>query len=377
MDPAAGQLNHTENYAAALLSVIVGMTLGISFFCSLCEASLYAVSNARVMQLAHGGSHRGRRLKMLRDDIEKPIAAILALNTIANTAGATLAGSYAASMFDSWGVGIFSGLFTLGILYMSEIIPKTMGVLYADSIAPYLATPILWTIRGLFPLVWVCQMVAKLFPKGKEQYGHTSEADLLTLAQHGARAGSLRADEARWMQNALKLDELKVSNVLTPRTVVFSVPREMTIVEAGKEVSDWPHSRVPVTEGGDLDKVCGIVLQRDVYNAVVNGKTKGTLETLMRDVIIVPEGMRLGDMLARALKERMHLFVVGDEYGGTVGVVSLEDAIESLLGTEIVDEFDRDTDLQQVAKRLADERLRTPHANAAEQDRLDSDGNAR
>jgi CBS domain containing-hemolysin-like protein len=189
------------------------------------------------------------------------------------------------------------------------------------------------------------------------------------------------------MQNALRLDQMRVSEVMTPRTVVFSLPKETSLAEAVKEVARWPHSRAPVTEGGDLDEICGLVLQRDLYNAVANGRVEGTLESLMRPVVMVPEGMRVGDLLAKALRERKHLFVVGDEYGGTAGVVSLEDAIESLLGSEIVDEYDRDADMQKVARELADQKLQAasddgdsykpepgkPESGKPESDRPESD----
>ena len=311
----------------------------------------------RVERLAESGSALGKRLQRLRRHIDRPIAAILTLNTISHTVGATMAGSVAASIFDSLGVGLFSAVFTLSILYISEIIPKTVGVLYADAIAPVVSVPIEWTIWILWPLVWACHLVTRLLPHNSDD-ASTSEDNLLALARRGVRTGSLRPDEARWMQNALNLDTLKVADILTPRTVVFSMPKDATLAEISTHAAGWPHSRVPVTDSGDLDKIAGVVLRREIYEAVVAGKADCALSDIMRPPTFVPEAMRVGDLLTKFLRERRHLFIVADEYGGTAGIVTLEDAIESLLGAEIVDEFDHHTDLQDLARHKATQRLK-------------------
>lgn len=160
------------------------------------------------------------------------------------------------------------------------------------------------------------------------------------------------------MQNALNLDQLKVADILTPRTVVFSLRRDTALSEISQNAAGWPHSRVPVTEDGELDHICGVVLRREAYEAVVAGGAEQTLGDIMRPPTFVPEAMKVSDLLAEFLRRRRHLFVVADEYGGTAGVVTLEDAIEALLGSEIVDEFDRETDLQRLARDRAATKLR-------------------
>ena len=341
----------------ATLAVIVALTLCTSSFCSLCEAALYSVSRVQVERLAESGSAQGRRLRALRQEISRPIAAILTLNTISNTVGATLAGMVAGEVFDSVGLGVFGAAFTLGILYISEIIPKTVGVLYADTLAPRLAGVIQGTIWVLWPLVWVSQKVSALFPKSSGSGSEASEEDILVLARLGLRAGALRPDEARWMENALKLDRLKVSDILTPRTVVLSLPRDTRLSEALRIVSGWPFSRVPVTDGPELDRVVGIAMRQDVYERLIAGKGDETIGGLMRAPTFVPETMRVSDLLEKFLRVREHLFLVADEYGGVTGVVALEDAIEALLGSEIIDETDRHVDMQRVARRNAAEKL--------------------
>lgn len=340
------------------LVVIVITTLSVSFFCSLCEAALYSISQARVEQLGESGLARGRRLRRLRQAIDRPIAAILTLNTIGNTVGATLAGWVAASLFESLGVGLFSACFTLGILYIAEIVPKTVGVLYADTLAPRLAFPIQVMIWVFWPLVRACEFVTGLIPRSRSRREGMSEEDLLVMARVGMRSGRLRADEARWMQNALKLDRIKVADILTPRTVVFSLPKDMPLTEAIQEVQRAPHSRIPVTEAGQPDRVVGVLLRRQVFEAVVAGRQDGTIGSLVREPIFVPEAMPVSDLLSKFLGDRQHMFIVVDEYGGTAGVVTLEDALESLLGSEIVDESDRDADLRVVARRQAERRFR-------------------
>jgi magnesium and cobalt exporter, CNNM family len=340
-----------------MLMVTATATLTISFFCSICEAALFAVDDLWVDHLVEQNSTGGHRLHRLRDDIDLPIAAILTLNTISHTVGATLAGSLAALHFDSIGVGIFSVGFTLSILYISEIIPKTLGVLYAEKLAPILATPIDWMITILWPLVWTCKIITGLFPRpsGLESL---SEDHLLSMAKRGLSDGTLRPDEARWLQNALELDRIKVVDVITPRTVIFSLPHDMTIGEACHESPHWSHTRVPLTEQGDLDKITGFVMRHEAFEAVVAGKGNQPLSTISRDITVVPATVSVSDVLTRFLRERQHMFIVADEFGGTEGVVTLEDALEALLGSDIVDETDRDANLQRVARFRAKQKFR-------------------
>lgn len=340
------------------LVIIVIVTLVTASFCSLCEAALYAVSHARLEQLSDSGTAQGKRLYKLRQDVDRPIAAILTLNTIAEVVGATLAGSVAASLFGSWGVGLFSAGFTLAILYCAEIVPKTLGVLYADALAPHLALPIQSIIWFLWPLVWACQQLTRLIPRTRARLNVASEEDLLALTRIGARAGALRPEEARWIHNALKLDTVKVFDILTPRTVVFSIPQETPVTEAADLALTWNYTRVPITEQGDLDHITGLVIRREVLAAVLQGRTNLTLADVKRPPTFVPESMRVSDLLAKFLRERQHLFIAVDEYGGTAGVVTLEDAVESLLGSEILDEFDRHADLQHLARRRAAAKLK-------------------
>lgn len=341
-----------------ILIGIVCVTLAVSSLCSLCEAALYAVSPAFVEQCAESGSASGRRLRSLRQNIGRPIAAILTLNTLSHTVGATMAGGVAAELFDSLGLGIFSGLFTLAILYISEIIPKTLGVAFAEVLAPRLTIVIQWMIWGLLPLVWLCHKLTQLFHMNENDLAAVSKDELLVMARHGQRAGAIRAEEARWVQNALKLDEVKVADILTPRTMVESMPADTSIAEASRMFTELGFNRVPATVEGNLDRINGVVMRRDVHDAVEAGRGDQPVSTVMREPTFVPEAMKVSDLLAKFLRDRKHLYIVADEYGGTAGVVTLEDALETLLGSEIVDETDHEADLQRVARVRAAKRMR-------------------
>lgn len=357
-DAAGSGVVAASSGAAIKLVMVVAATIGISFFCSICEAALYAVSSARVEQLAQSGSVSGKRLQRLRKSIDKPIAAILALNTIANTAGATFSGMLAAEVFDSVGVGVFSGFLTLGILFVSEIIPKTVGVLHADRVAPFLSAPIDLIIRVLWPLVALCQFVTRTIAGDASAIGTVTEEELLALSRLSHRSGTLTADEARWMQNALKLDQINVADILTPRTVIQSMPKDATVGEASQTALSWPHKRLPLTDGSNVDEIVGVAIREDILHAASAGENEKTLDQLKRPASFVPKTMKVSDLLSKALRERTHLFIVVDEYGGTAGIVTLEDAIETLLGSEIVDETDAATDLRRLAKQQGAEKLK-------------------
>ncbi len=347
-----------------LVIVVIG-TIGASFYCSVCEAALYAVSPARVEQLFESGTSAGKRLQRLRSNIDKPIAAILALNTIAHTAGAAVSGMLAADVFDSIGVGVFSVILTLAILFLSEIIPKTLGVFHADKLAPLLCGSIELVIHLLWPLVKASQSLTKLLSGDAATLGSVTEDEILAMSRLGHRHGSLSDEEARWMQNALKLDRVKVADILTPRTVIQSLPKDTSVADAAETALSWPHKRLPLTVGADLDEIVGIAIREDILHAASAGESDMTLEKLKRPASFVPNTMKVSDLLNQALRERRHLFIVVDEYGGTAGVVTLEDAIETLLGAEIVDESDAAADLRRLARQQAAEKMKNRQMDQA------------
>ncbi len=341
-------------------------TLIISFFCSLWEAALYAVSQSRVEVLKKEGSRSGIKLSHLRRNIDEPIAAILVLNTISHTGGAAGVGAKAADIAVSSGtsipegvmVGIAGVVFTLLILFLSEIIPKTLGVVYADTIAPFSAYPIQWTIWGLYPIVKICQLLTNKISADNKQ-GEVTEEELTTMAQTSAKTGTLLQEEARWVKNVLALDETYASDIMTPRTVMFLKDSTTLIEDLRDEAPEWVYSRIPIAPDENPDEIEGVVMRRDVLEVLAEGETDKPLSALKREVQFVPEDEPLHSILQKSVTSREHLFVVKDRYGGVSGIVTLEDVFEEIIGQEIMDETDRHADLQNLARLLYKSEKRT------------------
>ena len=339
----------------AELIVAVSAAVLISAMCSLFEAVLYSVPAGHIESLANADRKAGRILQRLRENVDRPIAAILSLNTIANTAGAAVAGAAAASVFGEAWVGYFSAAFTLAILMFSEVIPKTAGVIYSRPLASVVAPPLALLV-GLFrPLIWLCGMVTRVVSRGREPE-HVSEEEILGLARMGQQTGALEFDHAAAIANILTLQDKSVRDIMTPRTVVFALAASTTVEELRGRGGTFEHSRIPVYDRS-TDDVVGIVLGREVLAAMAGGSGETRLEEMMRPVDFVAESVGLDRLLRMFMEKRQHLLIVLDEFGGLAGVVTLEDVIEEILGQEIVDEFDRVADLRELARRRRERTL--------------------
>lgn len=326
----------------------VGLVVGISAVCSLTEAVLYSVSWTNIEQLKKSGRSSGELLEKLRQNVDQPITAILTLNTVANTAGAAIAGAAAVKVFGEGSLLWFSALLTGLILIFSEILPKTVGVVFSRSLAPVLALPLTLLVRLFLPLIWILRLLVGFVGSKKEQLA--SEEDLLAYITLSRRTGAIDQAEALSMSNILSMDKKVVKDIMTPRTVIFSLPANITVSEARGE-GLWPHSRVPVYDAQNPEDIIGIVFRREMLEALAEDKDEETLGNLMRPVQFVLENLSLDRLLLRFLDVRTHLFVVLDEYGGLAGVVSLEDVLEEILGREIVDETDQVVDMREYARQ--------------------------
>ncbi|MCZ7585520.1 MAG: CNNM domain-containing protein [Deltaproteobacteria bacterium] len=302
--------------------------------------------------LRRAGKRSGRVLSSLRENIDKPISAILILNTLANTAGAATAGALVSTQTDNIGLGLFSAGLTLAILFFAEVLPKTLGVVHANVLAPILARPIQILVVVLWPIVRVCEVLTRLVKPASFRRTH-SEEDILSEARLAALSGSILPEEAKWMGNLLKLNDLTAREMMTPRSVIFHIDADMPLREVKDLVPTWTHSRVPVTVGNNLDHTRGVVLRRHVLEAIIAGKLDAKIGDLMRGARYIPESMRGHQLLKEFITKREHLFVVVDEFGGTEGLVTLEDVIESILGQQIVDEFDKVADMRSLARLRA------------------------
>ena len=339
------------------LILAVGLAVGISAFCSVAEAVLYSVPWSRIEQLREAGKASGNILYALRTDVEKPIAAILSLNTIANTAGASIAGAAAARLFGQEALSVFAVGFTVTILVFSEILPKTIGVMYTRSLAPVVAGPLKALVWLLTPVVVLLGLISRLVQRKGAGPRHTEE-DISALATITRRSGVLKPYEELVIKGVLALDLKVARDIMTPRTVVFSLPAELTVAQARAHGEPWHHSRVPVYEADDPEEIVGLVYRRDVLVALAEDMEETTLTDIMKPVRFVLDSLSLDKLLITFLESRMHLFIVLDEWGGIAGVVSLEDVLEEILGKEIVDETDEVVDLRALARKQRDELAR-------------------
>ena len=346
--------------SVTLLVVFVVVAIGVSFLCSVMEAVLLSVTPAYVGALEETNPSAAARLKALKADIDKPLAAILTLNTIAHTVGATGAGAQALAV---WGdqslwvvsaVTVFSVVLTLGILILSEIVPKTLGAVYWRGLAPGVARMLGPIITGLqlTGLIWLSQAIARLLSRGEKE-GAVSREELAALAQIGHQEGVFDDAESRILQSLFRFRSLKARDVMTPRTVVVAYPEATPLREIAGD--GQPFSRLPLYDGS-RDRVTGFVLRDDVLSAVAGGRGDEPASALRRDVLAVPDSLPLPELFDRFIARHEHLAVVVGEYGGLAGVATVEDVVETLLGTEIVDEVDAEHDMQAAARRQWRER---------------------
>ena len=333
-----------------LLILFIVMAIGFSFLCSVAEAVLLSITPAYIEKLRASQPKRAEKLKELRQDsVDRSLAAILTVNTVAHTVGAIAAGAQATIVFGSAWIGVFSGAMTLGILFLSEIIPKTIGALYW----PNLVAPTMMFIRVsivlLYPLIWVSEGLTKLIARGKTVHPFSRD-ELLAMTNIGERSGEIEEHEGRIIRNLIHFSSLQATDIMTPRTVVAALHVEISVSDALKVTLDHTFSRLPVY-GKDIDDITGVVLRDEILALEAQDKGGAQLGILKRDIRRVSDGMSLPDLLESFLESRQHIALVVDEYGGTKGIVTLEDVIEALLGMEIMDELDNVEDMRTLARK--------------------------
>jgi CBS domain containing-hemolysin-like protein len=339
-----------------LLVVFALVAIGFSFLCSIAEAVLLCVSPSYIATKKEEGLRAAPVLEHMKQNIDRPLSAILSLNTIAHTAGAAGVGAQAATLWGSQAVGWASALMTILILVLSEIIPKTIGAVYWRPLAPWTARFVQALIWILFPLVWLSELVTKLISGGKTEI--ITREEVAAMAVLSGQHGELETSESLILANLFRLPSLKVQDIMTPRTVVIAFPEDLSVAEAYAERPDLPVSRVPIYDDS-IDHVTGFVLRNDILLAHAQGDTNKKLSELRREIKGVPASASLTHLFDLLLHQREHIALVVDEYGGTDGLVTMEDLLETLLGMEIVDEADTDADMQRIARRRWKKRART------------------
>jgi CBS domain containing-hemolysin-like protein len=333
-----------------MLALYLAVALGVSFLCSLLEAGLLSLPRSYVTLLDEEGRPAGRRLATLYEDVDRPLAAILTLNTFAHTLGAAGVGAQAAFIWGEAWVGLVSVVVTVLVLVFSEVIPKTLGARHAKRLAGFTAWTVTWLIRVQYPAVVACNWLSRIVSGQETALPDISRDELRVAATWAQRAGAIDPTEARIIRNMIALREVAVGEVMTPRTVVSTLNVDTTIREIAEQ-GPPSFSRLPVV-GQSLDDVRGIIHRLDLINALSAGDLDRTVGELARPVHLVPAAARLPTVLSTFLERREHLFIVIDEYGGSAGVITLEDVLETILGLEIVDETDDVEDMPDLARRL-------------------------
>ena len=332
----------------ATLFLYFFLALGISFLCSLLESVLLSMSRSFISILSKKNPTSGKSLEKLKDNISRPLAAILSLNTIANTVGAAGVGAVTYNLLGSKWVAIMSGILTLSILIFSEIIPKTIGAHYWKK----LAIPSSYMIRVLivimYPFVVMLEVLSNWLKPDEKQDIVTKE-DVIAMAEIGEDEGTIEEDESTIIENLLRLDNITAEEVLTPRSVVYALQKDLTVRQALDEYDNIIFSRIPVYDK-DLDEITGLVRRDNLLNSKAEDQFDVTMEELSEPVHIVNEKESVGSILDEFVHRREHLFIVKDEFGQFVGIITLEDAIETLLGVEIVDETDSVVDMRKLAE---------------------------
>ena len=339
-----------------LLLIYLAIAIGVSFLCSILEAVLLSVTPAFIESQLEPKPRRGRVLKEVKENLDKSISSILILNTFAHTMGAAGVGAQATKVFGVQWETLIAVLLTLAILYLSEIIPKTLGARFWKQLALPAAQVIRWLVKLLYPLVWVSARLTNMFGSG----GHASSInreELAALAKLGARHGSLGTQEGALLENILKLREINTAQILTPRTVVSALPASLTVREAMVTMKEVPFTRLPVYSN-DLDNVIGMVLRPRILQAMLDEGGNNPLTDYMVPIHRVAAELRVPILLDLFIRRREHMFLVEDEYGQTAGIVTLEDAVETMLGREIMDESDTVADMQELARDRYRGRLR-------------------
>ena len=334
-----------------LLFFYLALALFVSFLCSILEAVLLSITPSYIGSIDSNDAHFKEVIETLKKDIDTSISSILILNTIAHTMGAAGVGAEAVRIFGIEWQSLIAVVLTLLILYFSEIIPKTIGATYWRSLAKPSAYFIQFLTKALLPLLWISKFITNKIQKGHED-GPTRE-EIVAMAEIGEESGILEQKEGQLIENLLKLKQIHVKDILTPRSVVFSLNGNKSIESAIQEDDLLIYSRIPVYENSPHN-IKGLVFSRTILKAISMGENiEQPLKSLMLPIFRVPESMPVYFLMDHFIKRKEHLFLVHDSYRQYSGIVTLEDTIETLLGREIIDEADKIEDMQKYALEKA------------------------
>ncbi len=329
-----------------------------SFLCSIWEAVLLSITPTYVSRMEREKPLTGKLLNRFKEDIDRPLSAILTLNTIAHTVGAIGVGVEAGKIFGTHHLNLYffeityesliAGLMTLAILILSEIIPKTLGASYWKLLTPFTVRSLRVLLILLAPFVWLSKWITRLI-KNDSNRSVFSRADFSAMADAGLKSGALDREEKSIIQNLLRLENLKVRGIMTPRSVIMMVKEEMSIIEIFDEFNPLVFSRIPVYKDHP-DNVTGLILKDSILENLAQDRHEMKASELKRDILFVEDSFSVAKLMDTLILRRQHLAMVADSFGSVVGLVTMEDLFETLLGLEIVDETDKVEDMQELAR---------------------------
>ena len=333
-----------------LLIIFFVLSVGVSFICSILESVLLSVNMSYVAVLEKERPTVGKLLRLHKENINKSIASILILNTIANTLGAAAVGAQAAHIFGNDAVVYVSVVLTFAILFLSEIITKTIGAIHWKTLAPVAAHIIRLFIWITYPIILTTLFVTNKISNGKDDANSLTKEELLESMLLSEDDGVIDEKESDVIENILNLDNIKVGEILTPRSVVFAIDESMTIKEVIEtQLAIFKFSRIPIYNGS-IEDVTGLVLTKKIFKqAFIDDSV--TLASIKKEIYTINENIPVSKALDRLITKKDHMFLVMDNYDQTEGIVTLEDCVETILGIEIMDESDTTEDMRELAKQ--------------------------
>lgn len=344
-----------------LISFFV-LAIFFSFMCSLWEAVLLSITPTYARIEHNKGTITGRHLQEFKENIDRPLSAILTLNTIAHTVGAIGVGEQAAAIWSDSNPLItrilVPGGMTLAVLILSEIVPKTIGALYWQRLAKFTVFSLRFLMIALAPLVWLGQLVTRSLKKDSDKAVLT-RSDFLAMTEMGEQDGVFDADESQMIGSMIRFQSVQVRDIMTPRTVVSATSQEQTIEHYYKNRKQSQFSRIPTYSQNSKDLITGYILKIDVAEAIIDGRGEELLSELKRDIVAVGETLAVTELFTNLMTRREHIAVVLDDFGGMAGIVTMEDLIETILGMEIMDETDTATDMRILAQKHREKRAQT------------------
>lgn len=334
-----------------LLFIYLALTITISGLCSLLEATLLSSTTSYIESLEKKGySKKSINLaKDLKTNIDKSISSILTVNTFANTMGASLVGAQAAIIFGSALQAAIAFTLTLTLLYVSEILPKTFGAVHWRRFIIPASYIISFMIKITYPFILVGSLITNYIQKSRKDEANFSKDEIMAIVNLSEKDGILQSKESVLIKNLLKLRSIKTEDIMTPRSVVFALNQNTTVEEAIEFEKMYIHSRIPVYNE-TIDEIVGMVFNQTILEESVEENNKKTIKDIITPVHFVSEDLNVSVLIDLFIRRKSHLFVVQDSYLQTSGIVTLEDALETLLGVEIVDEMDEVEDMQEFAK---------------------------